>query len=37
MLRLLGDDVRGELHGYASCPADTEDASAVTVCGMVFR
>ncbi len=37
MLRLLGDDVRGELHGYASCPADAEDASAVTVCGMVFR
>ena len=35
-LRLLGD-VRGELHGYASCPADAENASAVTVCGMIFH
>ena len=34
-LRLL-EATRGELHGYASCPADSAGTSAVTVCGMVF-
>jgi len=36
MLRLLGE-VQGEVYGYASCPADAEGTSAVTVCGMVFH
>ncbi|MFN2202124.1 MAG: AmmeMemoRadiSam system protein B [Caldilineaceae bacterium] len=35
-LRLLNAD-RGELHGYASCPADATDSSAVTICGMVWH
>jgi predicted class III extradiol MEMO1 family dioxygenase len=35
-LRLLGDAV-GEQAGYAVCPADEQDTSAVTVTGMVFR
>ncbi len=34
-LRLLGAQT-GELHGYASCPADATDSSAVTVCGVVW-
>ena len=35
-LRLLGA-TQGELHGYASCPADNNDTSAVTICGMIFH
>ncbi len=35
-LRLLGR-VTGALCGYASCPADANDRSAVTVCGMLFQ
>jgi len=35
-LRLLNAD-QGELHGYASCPADATDSSAVTICGMVWH
>ena len=35
-LRLL-EAQTGELHGYASCPADATDTSAVTVCGVVWR
>jgi hypothetical protein len=35
-LKLLGA-VRGELTGYASCPADEQDTSAVTVAGVVFH
>lgn len=34
-MQLLGD-VAGEQWGYATCPADDEDASAVTVTGMLF-
>jgi MEMO1 family protein len=36
MMRLLGA-TQGELHGYASCPADSNDTSAVTICGMLFH
>jgi AmmeMemoRadiSam system protein B len=35
-LRLLDAKV-GEMHGYASCPADATDTSAVTVCGVVWK
>lgn len=35
-LRLLGP-VEGILAGYASCPADEADTSAVTIGGMIFR
>ncbi|MCC9076433.1 AmmeMemoRadiSam system protein B [Litorilinea aerophila] len=35
-LRLLGR-VTGALCGYASCPADANDQSAVTICGMLFQ
>ena len=35
-LKLLGA-VRGELTGYASCPADEHNTSAVTVAGVVFH
>jgi AmmeMemoRadiSam system protein B len=35
-LRLLGES-RGEQAGYALCPADEENASVVTVAGMVFK
>lgn len=28
---------RGELRGYASCPADAQNTSTVTVCGMVWH
>ena len=35
-MRLLGD-IKGEQAGYATCPADEEDTSAVTVTGMLFR
>jgi hypothetical protein len=36
-LRLLGDNVRGKLTGYDRCPADEEDTSFVSVCGVVLR
>jgi AmmeMemoRadiSam system protein B len=36
-LRLLGGSVRGELTGYDRCPADEENTSFVSVCGMVLR
>ena len=36
-LRLLGGDVRGELTGYDRCPADEQDTSFVSVCGVVLR
>lgn len=36
MMRLL-DATKGELHGYASCPADEANTSAVTIAGMVFH
>ncbi len=35
-LRLLGESL-GTQAGYAICPADDEDASVVTVTGMLFR
>jgi len=35
MLRLLGD-VEGQPIAYDQCPADHEDTSLVSVCGMVF-
>lgn len=35
-LRTLGA-VRGEEMGYAVCPADAQDTSIVTVCGMMFH
>jgi AmmeMemoRadiSam system protein B len=34
-MRLLGD-TKGELTGYAQCPADQQNASFVSVCGIVF-
>jgi AmmeMemoRadiSam system protein B len=36
-LRLLGDGVQGELTGYDRCPADGENTSFVSVCGVVFH
>jgi AmmeMemoRadiSam system protein B len=36
-LRLLGGSVRGEMTGYDRCPADEENTSFVSVCGMVLR
>ncbi len=36
MLRLLGD-TSGTCHGYATCPADDEGTSFVTIAGMSFR
>jgi AmmeMemoRadiSam system protein B len=36
-LRLLGNGVQGELTGYDRCPADGENTSFVSVCGVVFR
>jgi AmmeMemoRadiSam system protein B len=36
-LRLLNGDVRGELTGYDRCPADGQQTSFVSVCGVVFR
>ena len=41
-MRLVGKDrtggsISGEPFGYATCPADDHDISAVTVAGMVFR
>jgi AmmeMemoRadiSam system protein B len=36
-LRLLGDTVRGKLTGYDRCPADEENTSFVSVCGVVLR
>jgi AmmeMemoRadiSam system protein B len=36
-LRLLGGNVRGELTGYDRCPADEENTSFVSVCGVVLR
>jgi len=36
-LRLLGGGVRGEITGYDRCPADEENTSFVSVCGMVLR
>jgi AmmeMemoRadiSam system protein B len=36
-LRLLGSSVRGELTGYDRCPADEQNTSFVSVCGMVLR
>jgi len=35
MLRLLGE-TRGEVTGYAQCPADQQGTSFVSVCGAVF-
>ncbi len=35
-LRLLGE-TRGEITGYAQCPADQQGASFVSICGIVFR
>jgi AmmeMemoRadiSam system protein B len=35
-LRLLGE-TQGQRAGYASCPADDQDTSAVSVCGMIFH
>jgi AmmeMemoRadiSam system protein B len=35
-LRLLGE-TQGTRAGYASCPADDQNTSAVSVCGMVFQ
>ena len=35
-LRLLGEPL-GERAGYAICPADEQNTSAVSVCGMVFH
>jgi hypothetical protein len=32
----LLDNLPGEQWGYATCPADEQDASAVTVTGMMF-
>ncbi len=34
-LRLM-DAVKGELVGYAQCPADDDGTSVVSICGMVF-
>lgn len=34
-LRLLGE-TRGEITGYAQCPADQEGASLVSICGIVL-
>ncbi|PMP82456.1 MAG: AmmeMemoRadiSam system protein B, partial [Roseiflexus castenholzii] len=34
-LRLM-DAVEGELTAYAQCPADDEETSVVSICGMVF-
>jgi len=36
-LRLLKGNVRGELTGYDRCPADEQNTSFVSVCGMVFQ
>ncbi len=36
-LRLLGGNVRGELTGYDRCPADEQNTSFVSVCGVVLR
>lgn len=36
-LRLLGNKVRGELTGYDRCPADGQNTSFVSVCGVVLR
>jgi AmmeMemoRadiSam system protein B len=36
-LRLLGGGVQGELTGYDRCPADGENTSFVSVCGVVLR
>jgi len=35
-LRILGQ-TKGEVVGYAQCPADQQEASFVSICGMVFR
>ena len=35
-LRLLGDDARGEVVGYAQCPADPDGGSLVSVAGVLF-
>jgi len=34
-LRLLGE-ATGEVAGYAQCPADQQDTSIVSVCGIVL-
>ena len=34
-MRLLGE-TKGELTGYAQCPADQQGASLVSICGIVF-
>lgn len=36
-LRLLDSKARGELTGYNRCPADGQNTSFVSVCGVVFR
>ena len=36
-LRLLHPAVQGELAAYDRCPADGQGASAVSICGIVFR
>ena len=36
-LRLLNGNVRGELTGYDRCPADEQNTSFVSVCGVVLR
>jgi AmmeMemoRadiSam system protein B len=36
-LRLLNGQGRGELTGYERCPADGQNTSFVSVCGVVFR
>jgi len=35
-LRILGQ-TKGEVTGYAQCPADQQEASFVSICGMVFK
>jgi hypothetical protein len=34
-LRLLGETT-GKVTGYAQCPADQQETSLVSICGMVF-
>jgi hypothetical protein len=36
-LRLLGQNVRGEVTGYEQCPADPQGGSLVSVAGLVWR
>jgi AmmeMemoRadiSam system protein B len=36
-LRLLNGQGQGELTGYERCPADAQNTSFVSVCGVVFR